>query len=148
MKLYITLLLRIALGIGFLSAVADRFGLWGAPGETAVAWGNWQNFIRYTSTLNFGITGGIANALGIFATIAELVFGLLLIIGFKIKYVAAFSGILLLSFAVAMSLNTHIKYVLDYSVFVASFGAFLLAAQPESKWSIDSIINKVTLREN
>ena len=30
--------LRIALGISFLSAVADRFGLWGAYGQPNVAW--------------------------------------------------------------------------------------------------------------
>jgi len=35
------LILRIVLGITMLSAVADRFGLWGAPGDPGVAWGNW-----------------------------------------------------------------------------------------------------------
>ena len=32
--------LRCALGLGFLSAVADRFGLWGAFGQPNVEWGN------------------------------------------------------------------------------------------------------------
>ena len=35
---YSTVFLRIALGISFLSAVADRFGLWGAYGQPNVAW--------------------------------------------------------------------------------------------------------------
>lgn len=55
MKSYLTLLLRIVLGRGFLSAVADRFGFWRQPGDIAVAWGNWENFIAYTSKLNFGV---------------------------------------------------------------------------------------------
>ena len=31
--------LRQALGTAFLSAVADRFGLWGADGQPNVSWG-------------------------------------------------------------------------------------------------------------
>jgi hypothetical protein len=33
--------LRFAVGFGFLSAVADRFGMW--PKEIS-AWGNWEDF--------------------------------------------------------------------------------------------------------
>jgi len=138
----IILLLRIALGIGFLSAVADRFGFWGMHGEAAVAWGNWENFIQYVSKLNFGASGTIANVLGIIGTILEIVFGILLIIGFKLKYVAFFSGMLLLLFALEMSINTHLKLALDASVFSASFGAFLLSIQPVGKWSIDYLLQK------
>jgi uncharacterized membrane protein YphA (DoxX/SURF4 family) len=142
MKNLIILLLRIALGIGFLSAVADRFGFWGAPGEPAVAWGNWENFIQYVGKLNFGASGAIANALGIIGTVLEIAFGILLIIGFKIKYIASFSGILLLIFALEMSINTHLKSALDASVFAASFAAFLLSIQPAAKWSIDNLLQK------
>ena len=63
MKNVIILLLRIALGVGFLSAVADRFGFWGSPGEPAVACGNWENFILYAGKLNFGASTSIANVL-------------------------------------------------------------------------------------
>lgn len=142
MKNILPLLLRMALGIGFLSAVADRFGYWGSPGEPAVAWGNWGNFIHYTSKLNFGVSETMANTLGITATILEITFGILLIIGFKIKYVAFFSGILLLIFASEMSINTHLKSALDSSVFVAGFGALLLSFQPLGKWSIDNLLKK------
>ena len=44
--------LRIALAAGFLSAVADRFGLWGPPGTPGVAWGNWSEFLDYVAALN------------------------------------------------------------------------------------------------
>ena len=142
MKNIIILLLRIALGIGFLSAVADRFGYWGLPGESGVAWGNWGNFVQYVVKLNFGASSAFANLLAIIATALEIAFGILLIIGFKIKYIAFSSGILLLIFALEMSINTHLKSALDASVFAASFGAFLLSVQPEGKWSIDHLLQK------
>jgi hypothetical protein len=34
---------------GFLSAVVDRFGWWGA---TVSVWGNWNNFLDYTRLIN------------------------------------------------------------------------------------------------
>ena len=142
MKNIIILLLRIAIGIGFLSAVADRFGYWGLPGESGIAWGNWGNFVQYVGKLNFGASAAFSNLLAIIATILEIAFGILLIIGFKIKYVAFFSGILLLIFALEMSINTHLKSALDASVFSASFGAFLLSFKPLGKWSIDHLIQK------
>lgn len=45
--------LRLALGITFLSAVADRFGLWGAYGQPNVAWSNYARFTDYTAKLNW-----------------------------------------------------------------------------------------------
>lgn len=142
MKRYLTLLLRVAIGIGFLSAVADRLGFWGPPAGYAVAWGNWDNFIHYVSVLNFGAGEKTAIALGIISTLLEIVFGFLLILGFRIKYTAFFSGIMLLLFALEMSFNTSIKFALDSSVFVAAFGSFLLAANPQSKWAVDNLIHK------
>jgi putative oxidoreductase len=137
MKNTVTLLLRLALGIAFISAVADRLGYWGKPGDAGVAWGNWDNFVAYTATLNFGAPKPLANLLGIIGTTAEVILGLLLIIGYKLKYTATLSGVLLLIFALLMCINTHVKGALDYSVFTASFAAFLLAQQPAGKWSID-----------
>ena len=43
--------LRIALGGSFLSAVADRFGLWGAYEYPNVAWGSYSRFVVYTAKL-------------------------------------------------------------------------------------------------
>ena len=36
--------LRLALGTSFLSAVADRFGIWGHNDAPLVAWGDWPHF--------------------------------------------------------------------------------------------------------
>ncbi len=40
---YSTVFLRVALGIIFLTAVTDRFGLWGPPGTNNVSWGNFES---------------------------------------------------------------------------------------------------------
>jgi hypothetical protein len=45
---YAAVFLRAALGFSFLSAVADRFGLWGAYGRSHVAWGDFPHFVVYT----------------------------------------------------------------------------------------------------
>src|SRR5947209_12295890 len=37
---YDSVFLRLALGVTFLAAVSDRFGMWGPPGSPNVAWGN------------------------------------------------------------------------------------------------------------
>ncbi|MFP7657801.1 hypothetical protein [Chryseobacterium proteolyticum] len=43
------LFLRVAIAVTMLSAVADRFGFWGKNS----AWGNWENFEKYTRKLTF-----------------------------------------------------------------------------------------------
>src|SRR4051812_50149845 len=43
--------MRMALAAGFLSAVADRFGLWGPIGTPGVSWGGFAKFLDYTGTL-------------------------------------------------------------------------------------------------
>src|SRR4051794_851468 len=42
---------RFALGASFLSAVADRFGLWGPHGAKNVSWGNFAHFVEYTGAV-------------------------------------------------------------------------------------------------
>lgn len=61
----------IALGISFLSAVADRFGLWGAYGQPNVAWGDCGRFVRYTAKLNWFLPAAMIPALAMIATAAE-----------------------------------------------------------------------------
>jgi hypothetical protein len=49
---YSTVVLRVALGATFLTAVTDRFGVWGAPGAPQVAWGDFAHFLRYAAQVN------------------------------------------------------------------------------------------------
>ncbi len=62
------------------------------------------------------------------ATVAEIVVAGGLVVGWQLRWFALAAGLLLLSFAVTMTLATGIKGPLDYSVFGVAAGAFLLAA--------------------
>src|SRR5437660_1053096 len=96
--------LRLALGISFLSAVADRFGLWGVYGQRNVAWGNYARFVAYTAKLNWFLPGKTIPALAIIATAAEVLFGLLLVLGWKTRTIALLSGVLLTIFALTKTM--------------------------------------------
>ena len=137
---YSVVYLRWALGVAFLSAVADRFGFWGAPGVQNVAWGDFGNFLAYTATLNWFLPASWIPVVGWSATFAELCLGVFLLVGFRVRETAFASGLLLLLFAAAMTLATGLKSPLDASVFAASAGAFLLSAQREDALSLDGLL--------
>ena len=120
---------RVALGVGFLSAVMDRFGIWGPPGASRVAWGDFERFTAYTAQLNGFLPAALIPAVAWLATGLEVALGLALIAGFRTKWAAGLSGLLLLLFALAMAFASGIKSPLDASVFSASAAAFLLAAR-------------------
>lgn len=132
----IKLFLRLSLGAGFISAVADRFGFWS---KELSAWGNWQNFLAYTQSLNPLIPQSIIPFVGWAATSLEIIFGLCLIIGFKTCLFAKLSGWLLLIFALAMAFSRDIKAPLDYSVFAASAAAFALSLIKEKFLEVDAL---------
>jgi len=99
----VSALLRFALGAGLISAVADRLGLWGAPGSSSVTWGNMANFETYTKKLAPWCPGVILPTLAWGVTIAELVLGLLQIVGLWRKPTAVLAALLTLSFALSMA---------------------------------------------
>ncbi len=127
-----TWFLRIALSAAFLSAVADRLGIWGGPGADGIAWGDWYYFSLYAAELTGILPLFLQEPAAWVATVAEIVLGIGLLIGWKLRYFALASGILLLIFALSMTIAFGIKSPLDYSVFTASAGAFLLAAIPDN----------------
>lgn len=135
----IKIFLRLALAFGFLSAVADRVGLW--P-EQASAWGNWDSFLKYTEKINPWFPTALIPVVGLTATTAEVVFALALIAGYKTEFFARLSGYLLLLFALAMTFSTGIKSAFDASVYAASAGAFGLSLIKEKYWELDSLISK------
>jgi putative oxidoreductase len=118
---------RIALGAAFLSAVADRFGLWGPPGHPGVAWGTFARFVPYVAKLNPFMPAAAIPALAWIATIAEAALGLLLLLGVWPRWTAIASALLLALFGIAMIGTLGIKAPLDFSVFSASAAALLLA---------------------
>jgi uncharacterized membrane protein YphA (DoxX/SURF4 family) len=135
---YTLLYVRLALGITFLAAVTDRLGWWGPPGTRNVAWGNFDTFLAYAATLNPYLPTAWIPTVGWGVTLAEVVCGLALIVGFQTRRVAVVSGLLLLAFALGMTVSLGIKAPFNYSVFSASAGAFLLATSAYNPWSIDT----------
>ncbi|MBW7869683.1 MAG: DoxX family membrane protein [Flavobacteriia bacterium] len=118
------LFLRIAIAAGFLSAVADRFGWW----NYHIAWGSWDKFEEYVQILIPWAPESLINPLAILATVAEIIFAVFLLIGFKVNLFAKLSGLLLLVFALSMWTSTGIKTVFDASVLAAAGAAFGLGA--------------------
>lgn len=112
---------RLALGSAFLSAVAARFGLWGDRGPHPFA-----QFIRYTGEVNSFLPAITYPYLAVASTIAETTLGIALVVGFRLRWTALASAILLAIFGIVMAISGGIKSPLDYSVFSASAAAFLL----------------------
>jgi uncharacterized membrane protein YphA (DoxX/SURF4 family) len=83
-------------------------------------------------------------ALGIIATSAELLFGLLLIIGWYTRVAAFLSGLLLLVFGLSMVLGLGVQAPLNYSVFTAAGGAFLLANNKRFPFTVDEFLFRRT----
>ena len=113
-----------------LSAVADRFGLWGPPGAANVSWGDWPHFVAYTAKVNSFLPAMIAPAVAIVATAAEALLGVALLLGVFPRAVALASFALLALFAGAMTLSFGIKAPLNYSVFVDAAAALMLSVWP------------------
>jgi uncharacterized membrane protein YphA (DoxX/SURF4 family) len=133
-----SLFLRLALGLSFLSAVADRFGLWGAFGRPNVSWGDFARFVAYTEKLNWFLPAASIPALAVIATGAEAVIAICLVIGWHTRTAALLSGILLIVFGITMTVALGVKAPLNFSVFSAAGGSFLLTTCTEFPFSMDS----------
>lgn len=126
------LILRLAIAFSFLSAVADRFGFWGEPGTDGVAWGNWQNFLAYSNSVNSFLPSRIGNVLATAATALEVILALLLLIGYQLKLTAITSACLLTGFGIAMTISFGFEPALSYSVWTAAAASFLLSTYAEN----------------
>jgi putative oxidoreductase len=135
------LLLRIALGIGFLTTVSDRLGILGPmrPEHPNIEWGNWDKFISYTSTLMPFLDWPTVEIMGGIATFFEVVIGIMLITGFKTRWTAIASCALTLTFGLAMTTFLGIKAPINFAVFPVCTASLLLATIPVYHWSIDNL---------
>ena|SRR6516165_5635733 len=134
-----SIFVRFAVGLSFLSAVADRFGWWGAAGQPNVAWGEFDKFVAYTGTLNWFLPHAMIPPLAVIATCTEIVLGLLLLVGWQTRLAALCSALLLVAFGLTMTLALGIKAPLNFSVFSAAAGSLLLAACPTFPFSVDQL---------
>lgn len=136
---YAQLYVRLALAIGFIYPVLDRIGWLGPAGQHNVSWGNWDNFQVYVHVLLPFLSKSVSDVMGWLATIAELLFAVLLLIGYYTRVAAIGSFILTLTFAICMATFTGFKAPFNYSVFAVSAAALLLSSLPYYKWSIDNL---------
>src|SRR5215470_4590738 len=120
--------LRLALAAGFLSAVADRFGLWGPDGTPGVSWGGFPPFLAYTGKLLWFLPASLVPAAGWASTVLEVALAVGLLVGIRLRAVALATAALLLVFAVTMTVALGPESPLSYSVWSAAAGAFLLAS--------------------
>jgi uncharacterized membrane protein YphA (DoxX/SURF4 family) len=125
--------------------VADRLGLWGAYGQPNVEWGNFSRFLEYTHTLNWYLPAGMILPLGVIATGAEILFGLLLLVGWRTRTAATLSALLLLTFGVSMTLALGIKAPLNFAVLTGIGGALLLASCDHFPFSVDKLLSRQTI---
>lgn len=123
---------RLALAAAFLSAVADRLGVWGPPGASGVAWGSVPKYEAYVAQLNWFLPVGFVPVVGWAATSAEVLLAFGLVVGWRLRWVALAAGLLLTTFAATMAAALGPKSPLDYSVPSAAAAAFLLAAVSRS----------------
>src|SRR4051812_36533971 len=143
----VRLFARFAIGASFLSAVADRFGLWGPHGAKHVSWGDFAHFVEYTGAVTSLFPSSLTVSFARAATVAETLFGILLIAGFKTRLASVLSGLLLLSFAMGMATGLGIKARCDYSVFSAAAATSLLAFWEPYKFTFDRRRNHESERD-
>ncbi|WP_394829135.1 DoxX family protein [Pendulispora albinea] len=138
-------LLRFGIGTAFLSAVADRFGLYGPPGAPGVGWGDFAHFTEYTHTLTWWVPSALTPLLAWLATLGEIVFGVMLLVGLRTREAALGSAALLTSFALSMTFSARgIHSAFSYSVFSAAGGALLLATFRDPSWSLDALLQRTS----
>jgi len=136
------LIARLALGIGFILPVMDRFGILGGPGTKGIYWGEWSKFIDYTNYILPILNRDLSNAMGIFVTVCEILFGIGLTVGIKTRYMAMGSAALTVSFGVCMAVFLGIQAPFSYPVFVFTGAALLLSQADKFEWSIDQFMEK------
>ncbi|WP_326835227.1 DoxX family membrane protein [Amycolatopsis rhabdoformis] len=139
-----TVLARLALAAGFLSAVADRFGWWGPPNTGQVGWGTFAAYIDYTHSLSPYVPDGLTGAAAWAATAAETVVGLALLAGVLVRWSAWAATAVLVVFAVSMGLFLGWEAPLSASVFGAAAAALLLALSPVDSFpfSVDRLFRR------
>jgi uncharacterized membrane protein YphA (DoxX/SURF4 family) len=138
--------LRRALGLGFLSAVADRLGRWGPLCRPNVALGNFARFGELTVKLNWFLPRTLLLAFAVTSTIAEILLSFLLLVGWKTRITALCAGVLLVTFGTAMTMALGFEAPLDFSVFSAAGGSLLLAACTRFPFSADQLNRRAATR--
>lgn len=122
------LLTRFGLASAYLSAVVDRFGVWGHHGAPNVTWGDFQHFTAQVAILLPWVSKSLVPVLAWLATALEAALGLGLLIGVRTRTMAGGSACLLLIFGLVLTFSTEgIHAAFASSVFSAAGASLLLA---------------------
>ncbi len=121
---------RLALAAGFLTSLADRFGLLGPAGTGNVYWGNFESFTAYTHQLAPYLSGSLTTGAAVAVTLVECVLGLALLLGLGTRLAGIVSAGLLLIFALSLGLFLGWQMPLSSSVFTAAAAGILLSRVP------------------
>lgn len=131
-----TVFARVALAAGFLSAVADRFGLWGPAGTPHVGWGNFESFTAYVGGLAPYLSGALIDIAAWGATIVEIILGVALLLGVALRWVSFASAATLFVFGLSMFFFAGFETPFSASVFTAAAAALLLGLAPGSSHAL------------
>jgi uncharacterized membrane protein YphA (DoxX/SURF4 family) len=112
----------------------------GAIGNSERCLGKLPTIAAYTGQLNPWAPAVLIPPLAWFVTVAEIVFGIALLLGLRTREVALASGVLLGLFALGLTVGIGLKSALNYSVFAASAGALALATERSYRWSLDALL--------
>lgn len=103
-------------------------------------WGDMQTFSDYTHSLMSWLPKpDLLLPVAVWgSTVCELLFGLALLFGLRLRLFALLTGSLILIFALAMATSVGPKVVFDYSVLNAAGAAFVIAYMGKGWLELDS----------
>ncbi|MGW0159396.1 DoxX family membrane protein [Mycobacterium sp. NPDC003323] len=131
-----TVFARLALASAFLSAVADRFGLWGPAGTPHVAWGHFDAFVDTVAVFAPYLPDPLVPAAAWAATIVEVLLAVALLLGVALRWTAAASAATLMVFGLSMLFFWGAETPFSASVFTAAAAAALLAVAPDDSHAL------------
>jgi uncharacterized membrane protein YphA (DoxX/SURF4 family) len=132
-------LLRIFIGVAFVSAIFDRLGLFGGPGTPGVSWGNFQNFISYTAQVNSFLPGRIIPLLAVVESFIEGGLGIAMLLGPAVRPASIASAALLFAFGIAMTVSLGVSSEFSFAVFVLAAGALMIPTVDSALLSLDAL---------
>lgn len=138
---WLAFLIRALMASDFLLAVADRFGVLGPPGTPGVVSGDFAHFIDYTRSVASFAPESFGPILAVLATIAELTFATVLLLGIRLPLAAFGAALLLATYATSMTISLPPAEQFHYNVFVLSAGMLTLATLNRSPLTKDGALS-------
>jgi len=139
---WLAVVVRTLMAADFLLAVADRFGLLGAPGAPGVVSGDFSHFIDYTRSIASFAPGSSAPTLAVLATIAEVTLATALLLGVRLRLTALATALLLATYGTSMMISLPAAEQFHYNVFLLAAGMLMLSTIGRSPLTLDAVLNR------